>query len=115
MFVDPLGQQAVAASVARLGIGVAGGLGGGALAAGLGATAAIYCATSATCRHLLKCAWQLTKDLAQCAGKGVCPGSDPKDTEACVHRAWDNFQACRANLPPKYPRNPDGTLPFPKR
>jgi hypothetical protein len=59
--------------------------------------------------------WQVTKDLAICGGKGLCQRTDKDEIEACIKRSIDDFQKCLGDIPPKYPGNPDGTLPFPKR
>jgi RHS repeat-associated protein len=116
-FIDPSGEKAIPIPIPfpwwvpeiPVGAGVAAGAAAGA------AVGAVWCATSPACRQYVKCLWQLTRDVAKCVGKGVCPGTNPDDTEACLKRAYDVFWRCTSNMPPKYPRNPDGTLPFPKR
>jgi RHS repeat-associated protein len=115
-FIDPSGETTIPFPIPfpwipEIGIGAGIGVG-----AGVGAAVGgIWCATSPACRQYVKCLWQLTRDVAKCVGKGLCPGTNPEDTDACLKRAYDDFWRCTGDTPPKYPRNPDGTLPFPKR
>lgn len=125
-FLDPTGETAEVITIPwpllpEIGVGAGIGIGVG-IGAGVGG---IICATSPACREYVKCLWELAKDLSKCVGKGLCPGTTQEETQACFDRAADNFRRCRQGLIPVYPdprspdirvpRNPDGTIPFPRR
>jgi RHS repeat-associated protein len=117
-WIDPEGLQAREAS-AGLAVGVCGAASAGtcaaAAAAAAAATAAITCANSPQCRRNVRCLLQLSADLARCTGKGICPGAEQGDTEACFKRAWDNYRACVRGWPRPFedPYPPPGNRPLP--
>jgi RHS repeat-associated protein len=60
----------------------------------IGGTALAICYATPKCRRYINCAIQFIIDFAKCAGRGLCPGADPAETEKCIRRAWRKFKRC---------------------